>query len=81
MNKVKVEISESLYHEFVELGKQLDRDADDLIRAALVQYRLQMRPQRPKHSIVDIPSMSLGDVSVPWTSRAEMLEDFFDRRD
>jgi hypothetical protein len=81
MKKVKVEIPEVMYREFVELARQMDRDPDDLIRAALVAYQLQQRPRQRTHSIMDIEPRSFGKMLKPWKSRAEMLEDFFDRGD
>ena len=81
MNKVKVEIPQSLYREFVDLAKRMNRDADDLIRMALEQHRQQLIPRRSEHSVKDIQPMSLGTTLKPWTSRAELLEDFFDRQD
>jgi hypothetical protein len=81
MKKVKIAIPESLYLEFIDLAKEMDRDPDDLIRAALTAYQLQRRPRPPAHSILDIKPRSLGKVLKPWKSRAEMLEDFFDRGD
>ena len=81
MKPITIHVSEPLYQEFQKHAKQTDRKAAELIREAMQLYRDQKirKPQDAQHSRYQA---NFGRVRYlkPWTSRAEMLEDFFDDR-
>jgi hypothetical protein len=81
MKTITVHVSEPVYREFQEFAKRTDRKTSELIRDAMELYRQQKIRRTATHSVRDIPTMSVGKILKPWTSRAEMLEDFFDDRD
>jgi ribbon-helix-helix CopG family protein len=80
MKPITIHVSEPLYQEFQKHAKQTDRKAAELIREAMQLYRDQKIRKPQTHSIRDIKPISVGKILKPWTSRSEMLEDFFDDR-
>jgi hypothetical protein len=82
MKTIQLDIPEPVYDEFEAFAEQTRREPSAVMREALELYRDErIRPARLKngHSILDHEPVSLGQILKPWTSRAEMLEDFFDR--
>ena len=69
-----------VFKEFKEFAKRTDRKASELIREAMELYRDQKIRRQSNHSVRDIQGVSIGKILKPWTSRAEMLDDFFDDR-
>ena len=80
MKTIIVHVSEPVYKEFKEFAKRTDRKASELIREAMELYRDQKIRRQSNHSVRDIQGVSIGKILKPWTSRAEMLDDFFDDR-
>jgi metal-responsive CopG/Arc/MetJ family transcriptional regulator len=81
MKTITIHVSEPVYREFQEFAKRTDRKTSELIREAMELYREQKIRRQTTHSVRDIKPVSVGKILKPWTSRAEMLEDFFDDRD
>jgi hypothetical protein len=84
METVTLEIPDRVFKEFQDLAKQMHREPAELIREAMEIYRLQriqplLATEEKKHSVLDHQPISAGEVLKPWTSRAELLEGFFDR--
>jgi hypothetical protein len=77
MKAVTIHLEESVYSEFQTLARKSKRSASDLIREAMDLYRQKVK--KNTHSLVDsLPAVAVGNVE-NWTSRAEMLDNFFDR--
>jgi len=77
MKAVTIHLEESVYSEFQTLARKSKRSASDLIREAMDLYRQKVK--KNTHSLVDsLPAVAVGNV-VNWPSRAEMLDNFFDR--
>ena len=79
MKTVSIEIPESLYAEYEDYAQRRNTNVADVIRMALELHRARLR--KGTHSIRDIKPVSMGKILKPWASRAELLEDFFDRED
>ena len=82
MKTVHLEIPEPVVEEFEAFAEQTQREPSAVMREALELYRDErIRPAQQKRgtSILDHEPVSVGQILRPWTSRAEMLEDFFDR--
>ena len=79
MKTITVHVSEPIYREFKEFAKRTDRKTAELIREAMELYRDQRIHQRKTHSLLDHQPISLGKPLKPSKSRAELLENFFDR--
>ena len=79
MKAVTIYVDEPIYKDFQTIARQKQRSTSDLIREAMVAYHYKMeRENRP--SILDAPpARSLGEILKPFSSRAEMLEGFWDR--
>jgi hypothetical protein len=80
MKTITVNVSEPVYRDFQEFAKRTDRKASELIREAMELYRDQKIRRQANHSVRDIKPVSVGKILKPWTTRTEMLEDFFDDR-
>ena len=82
MKTVNLDIPEATFRDFERLGKEAQREPAELMREALERYRTERIAPLAKagrQSVLDHEPMSVGAILKPWTSRAEMLEDFFDR--
>ncbi len=79
MKTITVHVSEPIYREFQEFAERTDRKTAELIGEAMELYRDQRIRQRKTHSLLDHEPISLGKPLKPWKSRAELLENFFDR--
>jgi hypothetical protein len=82
MKTVNLDISEATYRDLERLGQLEDREPTELMRDAIERYRAeriaaQAAPQKSK--ILSRKPLDVGAILVPWTSRAEMLDDYFDR--
>jgi len=61
MNTITVEVSDSVYRDFEDYAKRVDRPASELILEAMELYRDQkIAPKRM--SVLDIPTFSVGKV-------------------
>jgi len=84
MTTITIQLPEAVVDDLQEYAKRTSRDADDVIREALENYRnqksqLQESSVKKTHSLLDHEPLDLGEILKPWSSRAELLEDFFDR--
>lgn len=79
MKTITIHVSEPVYREFQEFAKKTDRKTSQLIRDAMDLYRKQRMREKPSHSLLDHKPISLGKPLKPWKSRAELLENYFDR--
>ena len=78
MKAVTLHLDESVYSEFQSLARKSKRTASDLIREAMQNYR--DRCKKNTHSLAAAPPpASVGAVFKPFTTREDMLEDYFDR--
>jgi len=79
MDTVSVEIPQSLYADYEEYAKRRQLKTDEVIQNALRLHRVRLR--KGTHSLRDHKPVSMGKILKPWNSRAELLEDFFDREE
>jgi metal-responsive CopG/Arc/MetJ family transcriptional regulator len=83
MATVSVEIPDTVLRDFQDFAARSQREPADVIREALEFYQQQRihpdRTNRVSHSVLDHKPISLGKILKPWSSRSELLEDFFDR--
>jgi hypothetical protein len=79
MKTITIHVSEPIYREFQDFAKSTDRKTAELIREAMELYCEQRIRSRKTHSLLEHEPISLGKPRRPWKSRAELLEDFFDR--
>jgi hypothetical protein len=83
MANIQIDIPEAVFQDFVAIAQRSSRDPMDVVREALLAYRNQhvapSAPLEPGHSLLDHKPISVGKILKPWSSRSEMLEDFFDR--
>lgn len=82
MQTISLSIPEPVLSEFLEFAARSQRDPTEVMREALERYRDEkIRPtqQLEQGSILDHVPVNVGRILKPWNSRAEMLEDFFDR--
>ena len=73
-----LELDDDLYRELEARARKLNRTPQDLIREA-IQAPGHPEVSRPRYSALDRVSTWKGGLIRPWTSRADMLDDFFDR--
>jgi Arc/MetJ-type ribon-helix-helix transcriptional regulator len=71
MKTTSVNISESVYDDFVEHARQTDRTAAELIREAMELFRNQRI--RPRTSVAALAPLDLGKTLRPLTSRDDLL--------
>ena len=79
MKAITIHVSEPVYREFQEFAKRTDRKAAELIREAMELYCAERIRRRGEHSLLDHEPISLGKPIKPWKSRADLLENYFDR--
>jgi hypothetical protein len=82
MKTIQLAIPDSVLHEYEEFARQTRREPSSLMQEALEIYRQdKIVPSKHKasRSVLDHEPVSVGQILKPWTNRAEMLEDFFDR--
>jgi predicted transcriptional regulator len=76
MKSVTVHLDEKIYRDFQQQARKQSRTASELIREAMEQYRQRLKPARAPLSESPAPA-SVGRVRQTWSSRAELLDDFF----
>ncbi len=79
MKTVAVEIPESLYADYEAYAQRRNLKTENVIHMALQLHRARLR--KGTHSLRDHQPVSMGKLLKPWNSRAELLEDFFERED
>lgn len=79
MKAITVELSEPEFERIAALARQTQRQPQDVVREAIQNFTLVSAPRVKTHSLLDIEPVSVGEILKPWSSRAELLEDFFDR--
>ncbi len=79
MKSIRVEIPESLYTDYDDYARRRNLKTEDVIHMALQLHRARLR--KGTHSLRDQQPVSMGRILKPWSSRAQLLEDFFDRED
>lgn len=79
MKAITIHVDEPTYKDFQNFAQKNKRSTSELIREAMAQYHNQVtKENRP--SLLDAPPpRSLGEILKPFSSRAEMLEDFWER--
>jgi len=75
MKAVTIHLDESAYRDFQQRAKKQRRTTSDLIREAMDLYRQRSKPPRLPLS-QSAPPASVGAILAPWSSRADLLEDF-----
>lgn len=79
MKAITIHVDEPVYKDFQNFARQKQRSTSDLIREAMLQYHNQVTKEN-QPSILDAPPpRSVGKILKPFSSRAEMLEDFWER--
>jgi len=85
-NTVTVDIDQDLYAKYDHLAMKYKIPVSRLINQELrrveARRQAQERLRQLRKSPFDLPNRkpaSLGKILKPWNSRAELLEDFFDR--
>jgi hypothetical protein len=80
MKAVTIHLDEQVYKRFKYEAMEQERTASDLIREAMAVY-LEEKVETESHSVLNHPpARSVGGLlDVPET-RAELLEDFWDRK-
>lgn len=79
MKTVSVEIPEALYADYEHYARRRNLRAEDVIHMALQLHRARLA--KGTHSLRELRPVSMGRLLQSWNSRAELLEDFFDRED
>ena len=78
MQAVTIHVDERVYRDFKRMARRSKRSTSELIREAMARYREKAR--KPRRSIRDATHPALvGKIMVPWTSRKDLVDDFFDR--
>lgn len=72
-----IEIDDDLYREVEAWARATKQTPQVVIRDALARYTA--RSPKGGHSVFDRPPTWKSEILQPWTSRAEMLSDFFER--
>lgn len=82
MTKVTFEVPDAIYRAVEEFASKTDRKPAEILREAVEIYRQEhIGTVSPTHSVLDIkPALVTGVILQPWTSRSELLENFFDDR-
>lgn len=78
MKTITINVSEPVYADFKRYAAQRDRPTSELIRESMEVYReMKIRPRR---SLRDIRPASVGEVTQPWSGRANLVDDLLDSR-
>ena len=75
MKAVTVHLDENIYRDFQQQARKQRRTASELIREAMESYHRRIKPARAPLSESPAPA-SVGSVRQPWSSRADLLDDF-----
>ena len=75
MKAVTIHLDENIYRDFQQQARKQRRTASELIREAMESYRQRIKPARAPLSLSPAPA-SVGSVRQPWSSRADLLDDF-----
>lgn len=78
MKSITVELSETIYLQVEEFARRTARRPEDVLRE-FVEQRWAPPSAAKGTSLFDHEPASLGASLEPWSTRAEMLEGFFDR--
>ncbi|MGI8605062.1 MAG: ribbon-helix-helix protein, CopG family [Verrucomicrobiales bacterium] len=82
MKTITIHVSEPVYRDFQRHARRTDRKAAELIREAMAEYcERRIRGQARPSLYAPPKATSLGRILKPWTSRAELLEDFLSPRE
>jgi hypothetical protein len=82
MTTVTFDVPSSVYHDVEELASKSERKPAEVLREAVESFLRGSKPSEKRMSLVEIkPALNSGTILKPWTSRAELLEDYFDDRD
>jgi hypothetical protein len=76
MKPITIHVSETVYRDYQEYARSLDRPTAELIREAMEAYwreRIQGRPTLAKHSPV-----SVGKVKIPFVGEDDLLAEMLD---
>ncbi len=79
--QLTIEVSDELHEKLQGLAKSQNRTLDELILFIVEKFAANFSQGKGPHSIRDIKPVHVGEILKPWNSRAELLEDFFDRED
>ena len=76
----QIELPDEVIRDIRDLAQQLGRPITAVVQEAIQQYRVDQNRPVGNHRVIDIPpGRGLGEVLKLWTSRADLLEDFYDR--
>jgi len=75
MRAITIHVDDSAYRDFKKMAGQGCRSTSELIREAMDSYRRRAQAGRRSLSEAEPPA-SVGKILKPWTSRADLLDDF-----
>jgi hypothetical protein len=76
MKPITINVSETVYGDYQEYARSLDRPTAELIREAMEAYwrdRIKSRPSLREHS-----ALSVGKVKIPFTGEDDLLGEMLD---
>lgn len=63
-------------------ANETGQNLNNVVYAAIIFYMDMIVAQQRRHSVLEIaPAGTGGTILKPWTSRAELLEDYFDHEE
>ena len=81
MNVIQIELADDVLKDMTEIAQQTGRPITTVVQEAVEKYRNDYMRATGTHRAIDIPlGNGLGEILKPWSTRAELLEDFFDDR-
>jgi hypothetical protein len=79
--QLTIDVSGELHQKLEGLAKAQNKTLEELLRFVVEQFAANFSRGKGPHSVRDIKPIGVGKILMPWTSRAELLGDFFDRED
>jgi len=76
MKTITINVSETVYRDFQEQARKLDRTASELIREAMEMYWTERI--RHRRSLRELQPLSLGKVKRPLTGADDLLSEMLD---
>jgi len=82
MKETTIHLSDPLHARCMSRANETGQDLNNVINAAIIFYMDTIIAQQRPYSVLEIaPAGTGGTILKPWTSRAELLEDYFDHEE
>jgi hypothetical protein len=82
MKEITIQLSDPIHSRCMRRASETGQDLNNVINAAIIYYMDMVVAQQRRHSVLEIEPAGIGGTILkPWTSRAELLEDFFDHEE